>query len=387
MNMSFEKPDPPSDPDSRRSRDILFILPNLQGGGAERAVITLLRHYRLSQLKPHLAVIDLQGPFRTEVPAHIPVYDLRARRVRNGLVPLFRLIRRLRPEILFSTLGHLNLALLLAKPFFPGGTRLIVRETTMVSHNLKRIPHGWFWKGLYRTLYPWSDQIICPSQAMAQDLSTHLKVPRDRIRCILNPVDIEGIRRKAGQGDNPFQGQGEGPHLVASGRLSWEKGFDRIIQSFSTLLVSRPQARLWILGQGPLERELKHLVHQRGLDQKVFFPGFQANPFVWFRHADLFILSSYFEGLPNTLLEALTCGCPVVVLAHPGGTEEIMGRVGLQDRVVASLEPWAPSWWDRPPASVGTALINHFNPLTILEEYRKLFAAVNQKRLDNRPQP
>jgi glycosyltransferase involved in cell wall biosynthesis len=373
MNMSFEKPGPPPDSGLEQARNILFVLPNLQGGGAERAVITLLRYYRPSRFKPHLAVVDLQGPFLRDVPSHIPLYDLRARRVRDGLAPLYRLIRRLRPDILFSTLGHLNLALLLARPFFPLGTRLIVRETTMVSRNLQRLPYGWFWKGLYRTLYRRAEQIICPCQAMAEDLFSHLKVPRDRIRCIPNPVDVEEIRLKAGQGENPFQSQGEGPHLVAAGRLSPEKGFDRLIEAFSSLSAGRPRARLWILGRGPLAGKLNHLVHQKKLDQKVFFPGFQANPFIWFRHADLFVLSSHFEGFPNTLLEALACGCPVVALAHPGGTGELLDRLGLQERLVTSLELWSPSWWDRPLTTVGKTLSNHFNPLIILDEYVTLF--------------
>lgn len=363
----------PPEPGRRPPGTILFVLPNLEGGGAERAVITLLRHYQSSRLKPHLAVVDLRGPFQSEVPPGIPLYDLRTRRVREGLVSLARLVRRLRPDILFSTLYHLNLALLLMRPFFPRGLRLIIRETSVVSRNLESLAGGRFWKALCRILYPRADRIICLCRAMAEDLSSNLKVPRGKIRCIANPVDMTEILRRSVLGENPFSGQGTGPHLVSAGRLSPEKGFDRLIRGFASLADRQPQARLWILGQGPLEGELKHLARRLGLEEKICFPGFQDNPFVWFKHADLFVLSSHFEGLPNTLLEALVCGCPVVALAHPGGTEEVLENLGLPDRFVPSLEPWLPSWWARPPANVESALIKHFNPLTILEEYNKIF--------------
>ncbi|MFH0786366.1 MAG: glycosyltransferase, partial [Pseudomonadota bacterium] len=192
------------------------------------------------------------------------------------------------------------------------------------------------------------------------------------------------IGSRGAQGENPFQGLGEGPQIVAIGRLCQQKGFDRLIEAFPYLLGKKPAARLWILGQGPLEADLRNLICRSGLDEKIFLVGFQPNPFLWLKHADLFVLPSRFEGLPNILLEALACGCPVVALHHPGGTEEILKKLGLERRYVSSLEDWSSLWWVRPSGEVESALKNNFNMLKIVSDYEDFFNQASQKRLDIR---
>jgi glycosyltransferase involved in cell wall biosynthesis len=191
---------------------------------------------------------------------------------------------------------------------------------------------------------------------------------------------MEAIQIQADQGENPFRLHGQGPHLVAVGRLSFQKGFDRLIKDFPFLLAKKQNARLWILGKGEREKDLRELINQLGLEEKVFLAGFQQNPFQWLKHADLFVLSSRFEGLPNTLLEALSCGCPVVALHHPGGTEEILKKLGLIDRYVPSLEVWPASWWERPMGSWNDLLINNFSMLKIVEEYEDLLIRGSVKK-------
>jgi len=160
--------------------------------------------------------------------------------------------------------------------------------------------------------------------------------------------------------------------VVAIGRLGSEKGFDRLIRAFSFLLAKKPNARLWILGKGELENNLKELINSLGLIEKVFLIGFQKNPFLWLRHADLFVLSSRFEGLPNALLEALACGCSVVALRHPGGTQEVLEECGLLERFVPSLEAWPEVWWERPQPEVSFLLNHKFNIIRITGEYEDL---------------
>jgi glycosyltransferase involved in cell wall biosynthesis len=353
-------------------RRILFVLPNLEGGGAERIIITLLKHLSTSKYDLHLAVVDHRGKFAGQVPEQVLLHDLKAVRVRKAFLSLSGLIRRLRPEVVFSTLGHLNLALILLKPFFSSRTRLLVRETIIVSENLRDVPHAWVWKGLYRLLYNRADAILCLCDSMMDDLVRNFHLSRKKMTRIYNPVDGERIEKQAVEGQNPFSSAGPGPHLVAAGRLSFQKGFDRLLQAFPALLEKKPNSRLWILGQGELENSLSSTIRQNGFEDKVRLVGFQSNPYLWFKHADLFVLPSRFEGMPNTLLEALACGCPVVALQHPGGTEEVLQKLGLDDRYVPTLDPWLDSWWERPVMAVEQAFRRTFSLENIMEEYEHL---------------
>ncbi|GAJ38354.1 glycosyltransferase [Saccharococcus caldoxylosilyticus] len=314
-------------------KKVLFILPSLRGGGAERVMVTLLKHVDRDKFDLHLALVSKEGPYLTEVPYDVPIYDLGAKRVRYAFVPMLKLIRQLKPDIVFSTLGHLNIALIILRFLMLSHTRLIVREANTVSEIVKLSSKSWLWKFLYKTFYKQADLVICQSDYMKQDLIENFKVPEQKAIRIYNPVDVDTIRKKANLGENPFLHSPTSPNIVAIGRLVYQKGFDRLLQAMPQLLKEKPNAKLWILGEGPLEEELKEQCIRLGIVEKVEFVGFQKNPYVWLKHADLFVLSSYYEGLPNVLLEAIACGCPVVAVDHPGGTREVMEALGLLDRL------------------------------------------------------
>jgi glycosyltransferase involved in cell wall biosynthesis len=364
----------------RKRKRLLFTLGNLEGGGAERVVINLLRHLDRSKFELHLAVVHYFGNFIDSVPEDIVVHDLKAVRVRRSFPALIRLLHRLKPDVLFSSLGYLNLAIIFLKPFIPRKTKIIIRETSIVTNNLKDIPYSRLWKWFYRTFYNRPDAIICSCDSMIEDLAVHFRVKSNKMIRIFNPVDIEAIKLLSNEGRSPFQSHGPGPHIVAIGRLSHEKGFDRLIQEIPFLLEKKPNARLWILGHGKLEKDLKELIKKLNLENVVLLTGFQQNPFLWLNHADLFVLSSRFEGLPNTLLEALACGCPVVALNHPGGTREVLGILGLEDRFVDSLDSWLDGWWERPNDKVANSLGQHFGMIKIIKEYENLISQEDVKK-------
>lgn len=312
-------------------KKVLFILPSLRGGGAERVMVTLLKYLDREKFDLHLALVTKEGPYLAEVPDDVRTYDLGAQRVRYAFLPMLKLIRKLKPDVVFSTLGHLNMALIILKFLMPKHTRLIVREANTVSEIVRLSSRPLLWQFLYKTLYKRADLIVCQSDYMQQDLIKNFNIPAEKTVRIYNPVDIESIKKKANSGENPFPSSS--PNIVAIGRLVYQKGFDRLLRAMPQLLKEKPNAKLWILGEGPLEQELRGQCNRLGIAKNVEFAGFQENPYVWLKHADLFVLSSYYEGLPNVLLEAIACGCPVVAVDHPGGTREIMEKLGLSDRI------------------------------------------------------
>ncbi len=314
-------------------RRVLFVLPSLGGGGAERAVITLLEHLDRSRFEPHLALLEKAGPYLADVPGDVPVHGLETSRVRYALRRIVRVVRTLRPGVVLATLRELNFALIVAKPFLPRGTRLLVREATSVSAFVEqdsRIP--WLWRLLYRHFYPRADGIICVADHVLEDLAEQFRIPRQKLVRIYNPMDLGRVQKLAEAGGNPYAG--DGPRAVAAGRLSKEKGVDLLLEAFSLVRKVLPTCRLTILGQGPLEPILRAERKRLGLAQAVEFAGFQPNPYAYFKHADVFVLPSRYDAMPNAVLEALAVGTPVVATDCPGGIREILG-----DSPVGALVP------------------------------------------------
>lgn len=314
-------------------RRVLFLIPTLTGGGAERVIVTLLRHLDRSRFQLALAVVDMRDAvFHAEVPADVELIDLKCSRVRYALPKIMGLIWRRRPSVVFSTLGHLNLALAIFRPFLPNATRYLARETTLVSEGLKCYTHPDWWVWAYRRFYGRFDRVICQSEYMRDDLVTHFGIPADRLMVLNNPVDVEAIRRRVCEplatGLRPVDIRETGQNLinlVSAGRLVEVKGFDLLIEALA--LCGNPNLRLTLLGEGPLRNELEALAKKLGVARQIHFAGFQQNPYPYFSQADVFVLSSRFEGFPNVVLEALTCGTPVIATPAPGGVREILGDV------------------------------------------------------------
>jgi len=303
-------------------RKVLFVIPSLQVGGAERVATLLLQHLPRERFTLELALVERSGPFLEELPPDVRVHDLGATRVRYALPALVRLVRRHRPDVLLSHLGYLNLGVMLLRAFLPRKTRVLLQETTNVSTQLAEGSARRLTALAYRRLYPRADGIVCCSEAMLEDLVRHFEVPRDRLRCIPNAVDESAIERAVKGSASPYSGAG--PNVLGVGRLAPEKGYERLIDAFGHFSREHAGAELWLLGEGAERERLEAQARAAGVLPRVHFAGFQPAPFPWMRHADVFVQSSRREGMPVAVLEALACGARVVAFDCPGGTREVL---------------------------------------------------------------
>jgi glycosyltransferase involved in cell wall biosynthesis len=313
-------------------RQVLFLIPTLTGGGAERVIVTLLRHLDRYKFHLTLAVVDTRAAvYRDDIPEDVKFIDLGCERVRYALPKIIRLIWQQRPDVVFSTLGHLNLALAIVRPLLPDGVRYVARETSVVSENIRISSLSSLWRWAYRRFYYRFDTVVCQSRNMQADLVRNFGLPPGKSVVINNPVDQERISQLAAKPmvtdfEKTYGESGDVPiHLVAAGRLVTLKGFDLLIEALA--LCHNPRFRLSILGEGPLGGDLERWAREQGVAQQVRFVGFQKNPYPFFAQADAFVLSSRFEGFPNVVLEALACGTPVIATPAPGGVREILEGV------------------------------------------------------------
>jgi glycosyltransferase involved in cell wall biosynthesis len=224
--------------------------------------------------------------------------------------------------------AHLNFLVLLLRPFFPNRTAILVRQNTTVSAILVSGAVPGYTRLLYRRLYRHADRVICQTSAMADDLTHQLALAEDYVAVLPNPVDL-GLIQSA-LSETPSQWTGPGPHLLAVGRLSREKGFDLLLRAFAAVRERFPCADLTIVGAGLEDAPLKDQRHSLGLEAAVLFTGPIDRPYTYFPGATLFVLSSRHEGLPNALLEAAAGGLPLVALPSSGGVVNlIQGQPGV----------------------------------------------------------
>jgi len=303
-------------------RKILFLIPSLAGGGAERVFSLLLAHLDRSRFELHLGLLQAEGPFLPEVPPDVTIHKLHVSRVRYALPALLKLVWRLKPHTVLSTLSHLNLALAICKFLMPRSTRLILRQAWSVNGNMELIKNPNRWNWAYRRFYGNADLIVCQSDYMMEELRRHSCLSPTKLVRIYNPVDLRRVWESAQSGERPYPGSGL--NIVTAGRLSWEKGYDVLLDAMPEVIRALPSVQVYILGDGPRHEELLEQSHRLALGEVVHFVGFQKNPWPYFWHADLFVLPSRDDALPNALLEALALGKAVVATDCPGGIREIL---------------------------------------------------------------
>ncbi len=364
---------------------VLFLIPTLAGGGAERVMVTLVNHLDRSKFEPILAVLDTRGAaFLDQLAGDVTLLDLQATRVRHALPKIIRLIWQVRPHVAFSTLSHLNLALSIIRPFLPQRTLYVARETVVLSEALRTESLRAARTFAYRHFYGRFDSIVCQSLDMRDDLINNLSTPASKITVINNPLDLEKIREFAlrpvapGFGFEMRPEDGHSLHLIAAGRLAMQKGFDLLIEAVA--LSGLKHLRVSVLGEGPLRSALEGLAKAKGVDHQIRFIGFQKNPYAFMARADAFVLSSRFEGFPNVVLEALACGTPVIATPAPGGLREIAQSVqGVQLASAISAEALATEMLKF--AQSGTAArqidVERYRAERIVREYERVLAQGN----------
>lgn len=306
-------------------REIMFLIPSLAGGGAERVISNLVRYIDRVDYKATLVlVVAGDDALRGRIPDHVEVIELGFKRLRWALFTILRLIWARRPAIILSTLDHLNAVLGLLRWAMPKSSKLLLRLTDLGSLEKATL------RRMLSLSIPRSDGWIFQSDEMGEVFSSALNLDPARGVVIYNPVDVEEIRRAAAVNlDTGFS-----PSLiniVAAGRLTPAKGFDLLLRALA--LMGRSDVHLTILGVGSEEAALKALVDRLGLNTRVHFKGFQPNPYPYFAMADAFVLSSRSEGFPNVVLEALVCNTRVVSTPVPGVARLIEGQ---RDCVIAA---------------------------------------------------
>jgi glycosyltransferase involved in cell wall biosynthesis len=320
---------------------LAIFLPGLYEGGAERTMLNLAEGIARRGFSVDLVLARAEGPHLNEVSDLIRLVDLKAPRTLGSVPALVRYLRRVQPKAMLSVL-HANIIALWARRLAGIPQRIILCEQNTLSSDASggNDLRMHFYPRLAKWFYPWADGIIAVSGGVADDLAPLIKIPRERIRVIYNPIVTPGLFEKSAVLlEHPWFKSGEPPVLLAAGRLTVQKAFDVLIRAFAQVRKNH-RVRLLILGEGEERTALEALIREYDLEQDINMPGFVPNPYPYMAHAAAFVLSSRWEGLPTVVVEAMALGAPIVSTDCPSGPREIL-KDGKYGQLVPVDDPFA----------------------------------------------
>lgn len=362
-------------------RKVVFYQHAIFNGGIERVVFELAAEMMRRGIAVEIVVNQPTIFFeQMNPPAGLTVKVLQAKGLFGRLSRLKAYLRENQPEILIST-GHFsNEIAALTKLDRRLKTKVIASEHTAQSVELRSLS----WKSPRRHLVPLfarltyhlPDGLMAVSQGVQRDAEALFARRPGQIRTIYNPVDFERVKARSQEDlDHPWLAPGQPPVILGIGRLEHQKDFPTLLRALVEVRKVR-EARLMLLGEGSQRLALEALTADLGLGEAVQFLGFHSNPYPYLRKAKVFALSSEWEGLPITLIEALSLGIPIVSTDCPSGPFEIL-EGGKYGRLVPMKSPQALAEGvlavlDQPHTPPPAAALSRFNVVTVVDQYLDL---------------
>ncbi len=302
---------------------VLFFRPSMAEGGADRVTLTVLRLLDRARFAPSLALMRQEGPFLADLPADVEVHAVRAPRLALAAPSLAMLLRQLQPDVLLSTSSTGNIVAAMAHLAARSRARLVLSERTPLFRGGERSLKHHAFALAKRASYGRADLITAVAGGIADQLTGALRLPMEKVRVLDNPmIDDELPRAAAAPLVHPFF-DGRVPVVLACGRMVPIKEYPVLLRAFAAIRKQR-DARLVILGDGPVRPAMEELAAELGLGDDVWFAGFDKNPFRYMARAALLLHASRAEGMPGAQIQAMACGIPVVSTDCEFGPREVI---------------------------------------------------------------
>jgi glycosyltransferase involved in cell wall biosynthesis len=305
---------------------IAFYISTLRGGGAEGVFVNLINYSLKAGYEVVLLLNRMGGEKLNFLDPGVNIVKLDAGYAKKSVTELKNFIDSQSPDVVISTLSHCNYALILANILSRKKTKVIVREANSFLSQRKSLPRIKLIREFIKVfvLYRFADTILVNSENSRAELAKITRLNSNRIILMRNPVDLNRI---ISQSNLELNGRiksfiNNSNIILGVGRLEESKDFATLIRAFS--LLKHENCKLVILGEGTLRPRLELLISNLNLENKVLMPGYLSNPYNVIKKSKVYVLSSIYEGMPNSLIEALILNIPVVSTDCPGGPRDLL---------------------------------------------------------------
>ena len=313
---------------------ILFTLPDFRGGGAERVFLNLIKNISRDIFEIHVSVGKFQGEYYSYLPDDIYLYELGSIKSLNSIYAMLKLIWRIKPDVVLSTLGYVVTASLVSI-LSPKNTIFVSRFGNTISSFFQEVKRNnrlkYYLQYIANKLVIYlSDIIVVQSNHMLDDVSKTLSLKEKFMKKIIkinNPISVDSINLNAktkaipGNLEKIFNNNFV---FISVGRLDYQKNYESLIKAFKAVNELNHNSRLVILGEGNYRDTLEELIVELDIVDFVSLLGFVDSPEPIVSHSDFFVSSSFYEGVSNALLESLALGVPAIATDCPSGIGEII---------------------------------------------------------------
>lgn len=306
---------------------IMIVTRILTGGGAERVAASLATYLK-DKYEVLLVVID--GSKRTyETQANTRFLDLSVFDKGNGLNRIkwfftlysrFKCVRKeYNPDCVISFLTEPELMNALTSGHGKSVTSIRNVRSSVVKGKLKKARDKWVFSKM--------DKIVSLSYNAKEDLIKNYGVPNEKVEVIYNVCEIDRIRNRILEGcilDKEQAWINNNKTLITLGRLTEQKAQWHMIRAFKEVVNHDSEAKLVVLGEGDKKEYLQQLIKKLNLEDAVCLMGYKENPYPYLANAAGFVFSSIYEGLGNSIVEAMACGIPVISTDCNAGPRELL---------------------------------------------------------------
>ncbi|MEM7571979.1 MAG: glycosyltransferase [Bacteroidota bacterium] len=317
-----------------------LLIPNFNGGGAERAMISYANGLVKRNIDVFFFVGKNKGPLKELLDPSIEKVTLNKKRILLASFRLSKVLKAKQIDVCISTLKNANLCLLVATKLFRAKAKCVIREASVPS-KVNYQGRSLLVVKLAKYLFRYADACIAVSEYVAEDFANFYGLDSSTIFVIYNPAPVIGETKRP---QHPFFTETVNSKLIVGiGRIVPVKNFSLLVEAFAEVRKSIT-SRLIILGQKNLQpaelEKVQQKIQEFGLSDFVDLAGFVDNPEDYVSHSDVLVLSSNFEGFPNVVLLALSCATPIVSTNCSGGLREIIdnGKYGKLTEVGESSE-------------------------------------------------
>tara|TARA_R110002111_G_scaffold160273_1_gene226843 strand:+ start:618 stop:1694 length:1077 start_codon:yes stop_codon:yes gene_type:complete len=352
---------------------IIFILPSLVPGGAERVISFVAQNIDKKKFEPTLLIAGYKEETAYDV-SNVKVKYLNKSRILFSIPSIILFLFKIKPDVVVSSISHTNAAMSIISPLF-FKTKFIGREATILSKRKNEdVKKRWSPMSLISNISKNLDMLICQSRDMADDMINNYSVPKNKVCIINNPISylppIKGNNLKS-----------DIKKFITVGRLTPVKGHLRILEMLSKINIPFIYT---IIGDGDYKNVIFDKVEELSLKEHIVHIPFTSAINDYIAQNDMFLQGSYVEGFPNALLESCVVGTPVLAFNAPGGTKEIVEN-GVNGFLVDNEQTYIQKMeenineWD--PKLIRESVYKKFNKEKIIKEYESLFLNVINNKI------